>query len=76
MDAYWFRWALGVSEMSWTDDQYIHLYEMGNALSEQETVRQKNLKHWFKGYTMGLAILTSLFSYDEVVKRWEELNAQ
>jgi hypothetical protein len=49
---------------------------MGNALSEQETVRQKNLKHWFKGYTTGLAILTSLFSYDEVVKRWEELNAQ
>ena len=62
--------------MSWTDAEMENLIKLGSALSEQQTVKQKNLKHWFKGYTMGLALVTHLFSYDEVVKRWEEVNAQ
>jgi len=72
MDAYRLRWALGVPEMNWTDAEVDHLIELGSVLSAQSTVKQKNLKHWLKGYSMGVAFMTELFTYDEVLQRWKE----
>ena len=60
--------------MSWTDAEVDHLIELGSVLSEQSTVKQKNLKQWLKGYSMGVAFMTQLFSYDEVVQRWKQIN--
>ena len=74
MDESWIRWALGVSEVTWTDAEVDHLIELGSVLSVQSPVKQKNLKHWLKGYSMGVALMTQLFTYDEVVQRWKQLN--
>ncbi len=58
--------------MNWTDAEVDHLIELGSVLSNQSAVKQKNLKHWLKGYSMGVAFITELFTYDEVLQRWKE----
>jgi len=74
VDAYRFRWALGISKMTWTDDQMKEIVQIGGSLAAGQKVRQKNLTHWFKGYTMGLSLLTSLFTYSEFKERWKKSN--
>lgn len=74
MDESWFRWALGVSEMTWTDEEMKEIMHIGGSLAANQKVRQKNLMHWFKGYTMGLSLLTSLFTYPEFKERWKKAN--
>jgi hypothetical protein len=60
--------------MTWTDEEVDHLIELALPLSEQQGVKQKNFKHWLKGYSMGIGFITHLFTYDEVVKKWKEIN--
>ena len=61
--------------MTWTDDEVTALMALGSLISDQQTVKQKNLKHWTKGYSMGLSVLMSLFTFDEFMERWEKVNA-
>ena len=60
--------------MTWSDEEKNYLIALALPLSNQEGVKQKNFKHWLKGYSTGMAFVTYLFTYDEVAERWKKIN--
>jgi len=60
--------------MSWSDDEMKEVMFIGLSLAENQKIKEKNMKHWLKGFTMGLSVLAAYFTYDEFLEKWDKAN--